>query len=58
MEQENNVHRHHSTNPERMINLTDGVFAIILTLLILEVKIPENPNGMVSDVQFLVIFKI
>ena len=31
----------HLRNPGRIINLTDGVFAIIMTLLVLELKIPE-----------------
>lgn len=29
-------------NKTRLENLTDGVFAIILTLLVLELKIPEH----------------
>lgn len=28
-------------NPSRIINLTDGVFAIIMTLLVLELKVPQ-----------------
>ena len=33
----------HQRNPVRIINLTDAVFAIIMTLLVLEIKIPEEP---------------
>ena len=30
------------TSPERVVMLTDGVFAIVLTLLVLEIAVPEN----------------
>ena len=33
----------HQRNPVRIINLTDAVFAIIMTILVLEIKIPDEP---------------
>jgi len=39
----------HHRNPVRIINLTDAVFAIIMTLLVLEIKIPEeSPHSLES----------
>jgi len=34
--------------PERMNALTDGVFAIVLTLLVLELKLPEKDESILS----------
>ena len=31
-------------NPDRVVALTDGVFAIIVTILVLELKVPSNLN--------------
>ena len=31
-------------NPDRVVALTDGVFAIIVTILVLEIKVPSNLN--------------
>jgi uncharacterized membrane protein len=39
---------------ERLGGLTDGVFAIALTLLVLELKIPDNPNADSSVLDVLV----
>ena len=33
---------------DRIINLSDGVFAIAITLLILDIRVPEIPEGMVA----------
>jgi len=33
-----------STTPARLCALTDGVYAIVLTLLVLDLKIPETPG--------------
>jgi uncharacterized membrane protein len=33
-----------SNKPERLCALTDGVYAIVLTLLVLDLKIPETPG--------------
>ncbi len=30
------------TSPDRVVALTDGVFAIVLTILVLEIAVPEN----------------
>ena len=38
-------HKHTLNQPMRIVTLTDGVFAIIMTLLILEVKIPGSQTG-------------
>ncbi len=46
--EEHNEHselKHTLNQPMRIVTLTDGVFAIIMTLLILEVKIPEIKSG-------------
>ena len=41
----------HHRNPVRIINLTDAVFAIIMTLLVLEIKIPEElPRSVESTI--------
>ena len=29
---------------ERLLALTDGIYAIVLTLLVLDLKIPQNPE--------------
>lgn len=36
---------HEHSKPERMNALTDGVFAIVLTLLVLELKLPEQDES-------------
>ena len=44
---EGDEHFHHEsslTNPTRVLALTDGVFAIIMTLLVLELKVPNISN--------------
>ena len=44
---EGDEHFHHEsslTNPTRVLALTDGVFAIIMTLLVLELKVPTISN--------------
>ena len=45
MLKETNEHKNTLNQPMRIVTLTDGVFAIIMTLLILEVKIPEFRSG-------------
>lgn len=39
----------HLKSPSRIINLTDGVFAIIMTLLVLELKVPEVNSGSLGE---------
>lgn len=34
-----------SANPDRLVFLTDGVIAIIITILVLEIKVPELGSG-------------
>ena len=38
-------HDHSLKDPTRILALTDGVFAIIMTLLVLELKVPSVQKG-------------
>jgi uncharacterized membrane protein len=34
---------------DRIVNLSDGVFAIAITLLVLDIRAPDIPHNMVSS---------
>src|SRR5918911_738074 len=34
---------------DRIVNLSDGIVAIAITLLVLDIKVPDIPDGMVSS---------
>ncbi len=38
-----------SRDRDRIINLSDGVFAIAITLLILDIRVPDIPENMVGS---------
>jgi uncharacterized membrane protein len=41
--------RESSRELDRIVNFTDGVFAIVITLLILTIQVPEIPAASVGD---------
>lgn len=34
-----------NANPDRLLTFTDGVFAIIITILVLDIKVPDLGSG-------------
>jgi uncharacterized membrane protein len=36
--------KHHSATPERLSALSDGIFAVLITVLVLELRPPESPT--------------
>jgi TMEM175 potassium channel family protein len=34
---------------DRIVNFSDGVFAIVITLLVLDIQVPEIPSDLVSQ---------
>src|ERR1700752_1138234 len=52
---DNNLHREFEL--ERMILFSDAVFAIAITLLVIEIKFPELPEGHGSPVDLFTMFR-
>jgi uncharacterized membrane protein len=49
MDQERELRRYdHLRDPTRVLALSDGVFAIVLTLLVREVQVPDLGGGQVA----------
>ncbi len=52
--------RHHVSNPSRLEAFSDGVIAVIITIMVLELKVPHQNGlaGLLSVVPILVVYAI
>ena len=51
---------HHTSNPSRLEAFSDGVIAVIITIMVLELKVPheDGPSGLLTVVPILAVYAI